>query len=152
MKIIRPPLPLPTEGQKVFLAGSIEMGKAAPWQDELSAKLEDTSLYLLNPRRLDWDSTWRQAADEPNFSEQVHWELSGMECADLIVMYLDPATMSPVSLIELGLHASSGKLIVCCPEGFWRKGNVDITCMRYGTPLVPDLNALEAAIRQRLNC
>jgi len=22
--------------------------------------------------------------------------------------------------------------MVCCPEGFWRKGNVDIVCQRFG--------------------
>jgi hypothetical protein len=150
MRIIRPPEAVPSEGIAVFLAGSIEMGLAAPWQDALSENLQNTDLILLNPRRLDWDSSWRQAADEPAFREQVLWELQGMERAQLIVMYLDPATKSPVSLLELGLHARSGKLIVCCPEGFWRKGNVDITCLHHGVPQVADLAALEAEIRRRL--
>jgi hypothetical protein len=43
----------------------------------------------------------------------------------------DPNTKSPVSLLELGLHAKERKLIVYCPEGFWRKGNVDIVCEAY---------------------
>lgn len=34
-------------------------------------------------------------------------------------------------MIELGLHAKEKKLIVICPEGFWKKGNVDITCEYY---------------------
>ena len=46
-------------------------------------------------------------------------------------MYFDPNTKSPISLLELGLFAKSGKLIVYCPEGFWRKGNVDVVCKRY---------------------
>jgi hypothetical protein len=150
MRIVRPPEAVPSEGIAVFLAGSIEMGLAAPWQDALSENLQNTDLILLNPRRLDWDSSWRQAANEPAFREQVLWELHGMERAQLIVMYLDPATKSPVSLLELGLHARSGKLIVCCPEGFWRKGNVDITCMHHGIPQVVDLAELEAEIRRRL--
>jgi hypothetical protein len=108
MRIVRPPEAVPSEGIAVFLAGSIEMGLAAPWQDALSENLQNTELILLNPRRLDWDSSWRQAADEPAFREQVLWELQGMERAQLIVMYLDPATKSPVSLLELGLHARSG--------------------------------------------
>ncbi|HEX2901441.1 MAG TPA: nucleoside 2-deoxyribosyltransferase domain-containing protein, partial [Bacteroidia bacterium] len=73
-----------------------------------------------------------------------------MERAELIVMYLDPATKSPVSLLELGLHANSGKLVVCCPDGFWRKGNVDITCLYHGVQQVTDLSELEAEIRKRL--
>jgi len=54
-----------------------------------------------------------------------------MECADKILMYFDPKTKSPISLLELGLFANSNKLIVVCPKGFWRKGNVDIVCRRY---------------------
>jgi hypothetical protein len=38
------------------------------------------------------------------------------------------------------LFARSGKLLVCCPEGFWRKGNVEIVCARYGVPLVGELD------------
>jgi hypothetical protein len=31
-------------------------------------------------------------------------------------------------LLELGLFGPTGKMIVYCPEGYWRKGNVDVTC------------------------
>jgi hypothetical protein len=48
------------------------------------------------------------------------------------------------------LHARSGKLIVCCPPGFWRQGNVAIVCERYGVPMVDDLAGLVAALRQRM--
>ena len=44
----------------------------------------------------------------------------------------------------------SGRLIVCCPDGFWRQGNVDIVCVRYGIPQAPDLPALIELIRERL--
>jgi hypothetical protein len=57
-------------------------------------------------------------------------------------MYFDPATKSPISLLELGLFAKTGKLIVCCSEGFWRKGNVDIVCKRYGVMQVENLDKL----------
>jgi len=57
-------------------------------------------------------------------------------------MYFDPNTKSPISLLELGLHANSGKMIVCCPKGFWRKGNVDIVCERYDVPVVCDIDSL----------
>lgn len=50
-------------------------------------------------------------------------------------MYFDPKTMSPISLLELGLYATSKKLHVICPEGFWRKGNIEIVCSKYNIPL-----------------
>jgi hypothetical protein len=55
-------------------------------------------------------------------------------------MYFDPNTTSPISLLELGLHAKSKKMIVCCPEGFWRKGNVDIVCKTYNVHQVDTLD------------
>ena len=61
-----------------------------------------------------------------------------------------PGTQSPISLLEMGLHARSGKLIVLAPEGFWRKGNVDITARAYGVRQVQTMNELTAAVRQAL--
>lgn len=126
----------------VFLAGSIEMGKAIDWQTQIAEQLKDKNYLLLNPRRKDWDSSWKQSIGNRQFREQVEWELSAMDMADKIIMYFDVNTKSPISLLELGLYASSGKLIVCCPEGFWRKGNVDIVCKKYGIKQIEDLSEL----------
>jgi hypothetical protein len=131
----------------VFLAGSIEMGAAGPWQDEIEASLAGAAVTLWNPRRVEWDATWRQSIDEPRFRQQVEWELSAQEQADLIVMYFAPGTRSPITLLELGLFARSGKLVVCCPEGYWRRGNVQVVCGRYGVREAADLAGLVEAIR-----
>jgi hypothetical protein len=146
--VVKPPAPLHKAPGTlaVFLAGSIEMGGAPPWQDEIAASLADLQVTLWNPRREAWDASWRQSIDEPLFREQVEWELEAQERADLIAMYFAPGTRSPVTLLELGLFARSGKLVVCCPEGYWRKGNVEVVCQRYGARLVPDLGGLAAAI------
>jgi hypothetical protein len=53
-------------------------------------------------------------------------------------------------LLELGLFARSGKVVACCPEGFWRRGNVEVVCRRYGVPVVSDLAELVQAVRGRL--
>jgi len=135
----------------VFLAGSIEMGAAPDWQAALERDLADLDIDIYNPRRDDWDSTWDQSADNPQFREQVEWELDGLALANLIVLYLAPGTMSPISLLELGIYAANGskKLVVCCPEGFQRKGNVDIVCERYGVEQVSDLFELGVIVRDR---
>jgi len=59
-----------------------------------------------------------------------------------MIMYLAPGTKPPVSLLELGLYATSRKLLICCPEGFWRKGNVDIVAEKYNIPVYEDLKLL----------
>lgn len=133
---------------RIFLAGSIEMGHAENWQGRIvTAMSEVRNVVILNPRRDDWDSTWEQRADNPQFFEQVNWELDMLDAADIVVMYLAPDTKSPISLLELGLCARSGKLKVCCPEGFWRRGNVEVVCGRNQIPLFETLDDLIADLR-----
>jgi len=136
----------------IFLAGSIEMGKAVDWQTQLVEQLAPFSdVTLFNPRRDDWDSSWKQSIDDPQFLEQVEWELDHIENSDLVVFYFDPATKSPISLLELGIVCASKKdAIVCCPPDFYRKGNVDITCSKHFVDVVETLEELVAEIKQRL--
>jgi hypothetical protein len=133
-------------GVTVFLAGSIEMGVAEDWQTKIANDLEDLPATLFNPRRDAWDPTWEQSINNPEFRYQVTWEMNMMELADIIFLYLLPETKSPISLLELGKHADSGKMIVCCPDGFWRKGNVEIVCARHGIPLYNDINHAKSAL------
>jgi hypothetical protein len=141
---------LDTEYVNVFLAGSIEMGVAEKWQEKVIAALSDRPIRFLNPRREDWDSSWKQDIDNENFVEQVMWELESLEMAHIIIMYFDPNTKSPISLLELGLHAKEQKLIVLCPEGFWRKGNVDVVCEYYGINQVDTFDELIGFIRANI--
>ncbi len=143
--IIIAPNKLEFNGKSVFLAGSIEMGKAENWQQKLCNELKN--ITILNPRRDDWDTSWLQSINNPQFKEQVEWELEAQEKADIIAMYFDINTKSVISLLELGLFAHTGKMIVCCPDGFWRKGNVDIVCKRYG---VTQVNNIEELIKKIL--
>lgn len=145
-QIIKPPQPLPAAfgTPTLFLAGSIELGRASPWQSRVEAALAHRPITILNPRRDEWDASWEQALGNPQFRAQVEWELEAQERADLIVMYFDPATQAPITLLELGLFAHSGRLAVCCPTGFWRKGNVDVVCARYGIPQAATLDDLIA--------
>lgn len=135
----------------VFLAGSIEMGKAKEWQKEVIEHFKDMPVTFFNPRRKDWDSTWEQTKDDKNFSQQVNWELEALEVADVILMYFDPDTDSVITLLELGIHIRDSRLIVCCPDGFYRKGNVDITCEKYGTKQVDSFQALKRELEKLID-
>ena len=144
-KIIKPPSQL-QDGFSVFLAGSIELENTGNWQTFIEDKLSGTDILILNPRRENWDPSWLQSQTDPKFREQVEWKLSELEQANIIAMYFEPGTKSPVSLLELGLFAHTGRMIVCCPDGFWRKGNVDVVCERYGVKQVESLNDLSQYI------
>jgi hypothetical protein len=131
----------------VFLAGSIEMGKAEDWQVRIEQELSNFEVTIFNPRRDDWDSSWEQKATNPEFNHQVNWEMNRLNDASIIFMYFSPDTKSPISLLELGLHADEHNMIVCCPDGFWRKGNVEIVCHRHRIPLHNDLDNAIAALK-----
>lgn len=140
------------DAPNVFLAGSINMGSATLWQDKVIEALSPYDVNVYNPRRSDWDSSWKQEESNEQFNEQVTWELDGLESADLIVYFFDSEGMSPITLLELGLHAQSidKHIIVCCSEGYARKGNVDILCTRYQIPRVKDLTELIESIEEYL--
>jgi hypothetical protein len=143
MEVIKPPY----RKLSIFLAGSIEMGLAEDWQSKIEKELDGRDVTIYNPRRDSWDSSWVQSIHNEQFREQVEWELDHLDKSDVIVMYFDENTKSPISLLELGLYASSGKMIVYCPEGFWRKGNVDIVAQRYDIRQVNSFNELLVALK-----
>ena len=152
MKVIKPTqvyVPEPGDGISIFLAGSIEMGTAEKWQDKVIKAFKKTSLVFFNPRRDAWDSSWEQSIDNPQFYEQVNWELDHLSLANEILMYFDPNTKSPISLLELGLFSDSD-ITVICPPGFWRKGNVDIVCERYQIRQMSSIEEWIADIKEDL--
>ncbi len=130
-------------GPTLFLAGSIDMGAAVEWQKRVIEALADMpEVTIFNPRRTDWDSSWEQDISHPEFNEQVTWEMDHLDKADVICFYFDAEGKAPITLLELGLHAADRKCVVCCPEGYWRRGNVQMVCDRFNIPMVDDLEAL----------
>lgn len=128
----------------IFLAGSIDMGKARDWQTEVTEKIleNDNDVIILNPRRDDWDDSWEQTIKNKQFRKQVEWELKGLDDADLVILVLTKDSKAPISLLELGLQAKEGKVVVCCEDGFYRKGNIEIVCNKYNIPLYNTLEEL----------
>ncbi|KAF1974849.1 hypothetical protein BU23DRAFT_588901 [Bimuria novae-zelandiae CBS 107.79] len=92
-----PPRPPIYRKFSVFLAGSIEMGKAVQWQTRMADELSPYPITVNNPRRPEWNN------DEESMRQQVEWELSALEQAD-----------SPVTLWELGKYTDSGKVVLSC--------------------------------------
>ena len=125
--------------KKVFLAGTIDMGNSADWQLQVVKKFEALGgkWLLFNPRQQHWNA---KRAGEMDY--QVNWELEHLEASDLIIMNIMETSKSPISLLELGLFARSGKMYVVCPRGFYRYDNVRITCTRYHIPLYDTLDRL----------
>jgi len=153
MRVFTPPNQI--EERKVqlsiFLAGTIDMGNSEDWQTEFTKYFSEyTRLSFYNPRRESWDSSWEQKYENPQFYQQVNWELDALERADYIVLNLLPDSKSPITLLELGLFAKSGKLLVCCPDKFYRSGNIQIVCDKYRIPLYKNLTELKKDLKDAL--
>ena len=157
VNVIKPPtkqVPNSLNAINIFLAGSIEMGEAEDWQEIVTKHIQENhdelNINIFNPRRSDWDDSWEQDINNSQFFEQVTWELDHIEKCNTVVVYFEKESKSPITLLELGKVAQMGKdCIVCCPKGFWRKGNVDITCYRHQIPVVETIEELNALLSEK---
>jgi hypothetical protein len=145
MRVVRAPEPLSMrhDEKSVFLAGTV----AGDWRQRVMESLRDADVTIIDPRRSDWDSSWDENADDARFRVQTEWELEAQERASIIAMYLSPESEASVSLLELGISAGRGNVVVCCLDGFWCKRLVDIVCRRHGLTTAPDLSAMIQAIK-----
>jgi hypothetical protein len=145
MQILYPTEPIIKDPRKIyiFLAGTIDNGDSLDWQSQLPEDIKKNvniisedlinRIVLVNPRRLDWDISWEQKYENDKFREQVNWELSSLEMSDIILMNFLPNSKSPITLLEFGLHVKSQKpMFICCPNEFYRVGNIDVTAKFYG--------------------
>lgn len=135
--VAKAPTSYSQDGYKIFLGGVIDMGRGEPWHETVIEALDGYDVTILSPKRDDWDSSWEQSLQDERFVEQVEWELKAQESADLR-LYVFATTpeaakksQAPITLMELGLHADDNT-VVCCPEGYFRKGNVDVVCRWFG--------------------
>ena len=137
--------------KSVFLAGTTSKADTTDWREILSTSLFDMPIMIYNPYRTDWDSSWSEDINFAPYREQVEWELDKQSKADIVVLYFHPATQAPVSLLELGVCMRvPGKAIVVCPEGYWKRGNVQIVCKKFGVEMLDNVDKLREAVVKRL--
>lgn len=128
------------ERYTIFLAGAIDQGKAENWQEKVARALDGFDVTILNPRRDDWDASWEQSADSPQFREQVEWELDAQEAADMVLFVFTKDSKAPITFLEFGLFAPKKDAVVCAEEGFYRQGNLDIVAERLKIPMYHSLD------------
>ncbi|KAF2096151.1 hypothetical protein NA57DRAFT_59209 [Rhizodiscina lignyota] len=135
----------------IFLSGTIERGHT-DWRQYLTRGVAHQPVTFLNPHRDDWDSSWTEDISFEPFREQVEWEMSMMDRADIVAVYFARTTEAPITLLELGLNArnAQNKVIVCCPDGYKKKGNVQIVCARFGIEFTESIQKLLGAVSNRV--
>ena len=130
--------------KSVFLAGTIDSGNSLNWQDKtiidlINLGVKDLEVY--NPRREHWNPN----PSKEDMEYQIKWEQDHLDKANIIAMVLLDDSKSPISLLEIGLYAKTGKLIVFCTPNFYRWDNVRLTCKKYHIELVQDTHPLGIA-------
>lgn len=149
--LFRAPADLPTVKPRftVFLAGSIEQGKAEPWQTRVAERLVNEDVCVFDPRRDDWDESWVQDPTlGTQFERQVSWEQDAIELADLVLFRFWGGGPAIVSMLELGQVLGSGKpVVICCDPEYMRRGNIVVTAKRCGLEV---FDTLDEALRDVL--
>ena len=150
-KFLKPPKKVSWGDRKsVFLAGTIDNGDSVDWQAQVESTLSDLNIIILNPRRDEWNPNWEQSIKHPELRQQVEWELEGLDHVSQIFMYFTGNSKSPITLLELGLHAQSDKLIIVCEKDYWRRGNIEVVSNKYNLPLFETLAEGLYLLRSRL--
>lgn len=143
----RPPL---NGNTSIFLAGTTSKTGEPDWRETLTQALAEYPITIFNPKRDDWDSTWKEDFSDARWAEQVQWELEMQDGADIVVVFFHGISPAPISLLELGLSARSGKAIACAMDGYSKKGNVEAVCRRYKATFVTTEDELKDAVIKKL--
>lgn len=130
---------------KVFLGGTIDNGSSDDWQvkveEALDKRIGSRGFVVMNPRREHWDSK----AGREAILKQIDWEQKCLTASDAIMIVFLDGSQSPISLLELGLFAKTGKVTVFCTDKYYRYDNVEDTCKRYNVKLVNSNDAEDIA-------
>lgn len=149
----------------IFLAGSIDNGKASLWAHDVQQALNVFEyVTLFNPRRDNWNTSLVTRASNETFNQQVNWELDNLDGCDIPFFYFEAGSVSPITLQEIGfiigsrrgdmtaLTAYVHKPVVVCPVKYWRRGNVEVMCARHEVQVYDELEegieALKIAIER----
>ncbi|POS74138.1 hypothetical protein DHEL01_v207472 [Diaporthe helianthi] len=137
--------------RSIFLAGPTETRWREGFIAALKQRLTAVNITIFDPFQPRWDSTWTEDVDSDlRFAAQVNWELTHQDKATTVAVFFHADSKAPVSLLELGLCARSGKAVVGCELGYWKRGNVQAVCRRYAVPLADSLDGLADLAAEKL--
>ena len=171
LQIFSPPeFPTNLTSKSIFLGGSIEMDKAENWQklfiDRFRQSFTSTlsimnrdigylpdiaSWKILNPRREKWDSNLEQSINNPQFFQQVTWELDFLKKCKHKVFYFAKDTLSPITLLEFGKFSTKypDDVYLYIDPAYLRKGNLEIYCHKYNIRPYESIDSIITTIKSK---
>ena len=134
--IHRPPLKkihsLDYTRHRVYFSGAMT---GEDWQSKFTTKLEDLRVDVFCPR---YPSSHTVPAPDGLFE----WEIDHMSIANVIAFNFISNEDCSSALIALGMYARTDRIIVCCDDEFYKKGDIDALCDREDIPQVDSLDLL----------
>lgn len=142
MILVTAPDEAPFLQPSLFLAGGIS--RCSDWQSNIVELLRDTDLVLLNPRRIDFDTTDRSVS-----VAQIDWEYRHLHQASAVLFWFPPETLCPITLYELGAAAERRNipLFVGCDPDYLRRDDV-VWQLALARPAVLVTDSLDALATQ----
>ncbi|CAL2083375.1 nucleoside 2-deoxyribosyltransferase domain-containing protein [Tenacibaculum sp. 190524A02b] len=119
--------------QYYFLAGSIDYQSKTPWRKTIIEK-SSKRIHFFDPTNKNHHNL-----SDTEMKNQIEWELNTLELSDKIILNFLGYSKSPISLVEMGLYAQSGKLIIICPPEFYQNRYMYPLASKYNIPLFKNL-------------
>ncbi|TYA78616.1 nucleoside 2-deoxyribosyltransferase domain-containing protein [Seonamhaeicola marinus] len=127
-----------THKDYVFLAGSIDLNLDGNWREQVINLIGD-KVHFIDPTISGHD-----AMNDLQMESHINWELDMLDLADKVFLNFLEESKSPISLVELGMYTRTSKLIVVCPNAFYKSRYIKTLCKKYKIPL---FTTLDAAVR-----
>ncbi len=138
----------------IFLGGSIDKTASPDWREalinDLSMKSYQERLVVINPRHDGWANRGHRNTDNQDFRTHVRWELNHQSKADLLVYYFCNDTVSPITLLEFGIHHKKAPVVVLEPQ-YQRFDKMVLTCEYLGVPFEQEWDGFVLNLDQRIN-
>ena len=132
-------LPVAKNGkQSIFLAGSMDFNSESNWRKRVINEFNKDYNFF------DPTITNHDTLTNSQMEKHIQWELAALELSDKVLLNFLSVSESPISLIELGMYVKTTKLIVVCPDKFYKSRYIKTLCATYATPFFTDVEcALE---------
>jgi hypothetical protein len=150
--IVKPPQHYNPDRPSVFLAGSIEQGKAEDWQVKVAQEIDSDQVIVYNPRRDRWTEL-----DQKQLDDQIMWEQRYLFKSSFGFFYFAPDTTSVVSMLELGQVLESTRYsgeasyqFIAVHPKYFRRENIKFTCGKYGVAVFDSVDMATYFLKRRL--
>ncbi len=137
-------------GPSVYLSGPVEPGRSESWQLKMIRHLEHLPVTIFDPRGDHLDAMQEAGLEDVNSAAQIRWQNENLERADVVAAYFGPNSAPSSAFLEVGLTATTNKLIIGCPPSFQLFGRLKIVCEHHNVLLVDTFEELAEKVADKL--